>query len=70
MSLIIKTWIKNVHLKNWTPSQKSVLCSAHFEDKYFLQKLCKRRLSRDAVPPFLLLFQNIFKPNQLLREEF
>lgn len=46
-------WIQNLGRPNWSPSQKSLLCSLHFEKDSFVETdwlVARNRLKKDAVP--------------------
>ncbi|KAF2885822.1 hypothetical protein ILUMI_20350, partial [Ignelater luminosus] len=51
-------WIKAVRRENWSPSERSVLCSTHFVEDCFNRTLSLTRLRSDAVPTIFLAFSS------------
>ncbi|KAI7803154.1 uncharacterized protein zgc:163143 isoform X1 [Triplophysa rosa] len=47
---LLKTWLKNLRWKDWTPASHSKLCSVHFEKKCFMSEGKRIRLTPGAVP--------------------
>lgn len=47
---LLKTWLKNLRWKDWTPASHSKLCSVHFENKCFVSEGKRIRLTPGAVP--------------------
>lgn len=54
--LLVK-WLRNMNMKNFVPSERSVLCSDHFEKHYIRKTNVDKNLSsitRNAVPTIFL----------------
>lgn len=47
---LLKTWLKNLRWKDWTPASHNKLCSVHFEKKCFISEGKRIRLTPGAVP--------------------
>nr|XP_040565846.1 uncharacterized protein LOC121115779 isoform X1 [Lepeophtheirus salmonis] len=58
-----KLWINAIKRANWTPTNNSRVCQAHFEESMFLRKSVEGRwrLVHDAIPT---LFQHSKKKNE------
>lgn len=49
-------WIRHINRPNFTPTKHSVLCSEHFEEKYFVYQpfTNRRQLSSESVPTIFM----------------
>ncbi|XP_028842821.1 uncharacterized protein LOC114794440 isoform X2 [Denticeps clupeoides] len=47
---LLKKWITNLRWQNWTPCPNTMICSKHFEERYFSRTKIRGRLKRGAVP--------------------
>ena len=45
-----KKWIKFVNRKDWFPTQNSVICSCHFEDKFIITCTKRKKLNWKLNP--------------------
>jgi len=58
-------WIKMVKKVNWSPEERDVLCSEHFEENcFFIGARGRKYLKRDAIPT---VFKNTRSRRLLMR---
>jgi hypothetical protein len=58
---LLKQWIVNIRRVDFYPSKKSVVCSDHFEDKWFDRTGQTVRLREGAVPTIFTLPAHLTK---------
>ncbi|KYN13657.1 THAP domain-containing protein 3 [Trachymyrmex cornetzi] len=58
---LLKKWLDNIRIKNWTPNNSSLLCSEHFEETCFRKIGKYLKLKEGSVPTIFKVeyFNNI-----------
>lgn len=58
---LLKKWLDNIGIKNWTPNNSSLLCSDHFEETCFRKIGKYLKLKEGSVPTIFKIeyFNNI-----------